>query len=278
MSPSHLSTVYILVGTLLAGCTLTPPPAIADTASPSKADNAAESQEPAEPQPRASAAQPTIEILGTTPEEAWVRPTFVTTDQPLSAGTAFVCEVVPGQPPLLLSAQHLFGPAGGLAREYAWSEMKTLVQGAEGYDAHGNRVVTAGPPLTIEGAEAMSEERVDADIAAFPLLAPTRVHALPLASAMPTNGDPVWLVAEVMGAAPSTLRHRATIQEVAPTHLVYVFDDAIELRATSGAPVINAAGQVVAINLGGGDEGGKTFGIGNPAPSILARVRSARGD
>lgn len=51
-----------------------------------------------------------------------------------------------------------------------------------------------------------------------------------------------------------------------------------QLRATSGAPVVNAEGEVVAMNLGGWT-GKFTYGIGNGVEgirSLLASVRNPR--
>lgn len=267
-SPGRRSLLF--AGAVAAACQLTPPPAAVEPPStvPESAPRTLVAPEPEVAEPS------TVEIMGASPEGAWVRPEFITQDQTLSAGTGFICEVDPGEPPLLLTAQHLFGPAGGLPRDYLWSEMASLVEGGAGYDSEGRRVVTAGPPLTIEGAKAMSADAVDTDIAAFRLVPPTSVHALPLAAALPAVGDPVWLVGQVIDADPAQQRHAAVVAEVSPKHLVYVFDNVVELRATSGAPVINGAGEVVAINLGGGEEDGKTFGIGIPSSSIRTRVRA----
>lgn len=268
-SSHHRFDRWTLATTLLvAACQLTPPPANTGTT------NRPTTQEiagPSETRPHEK-----VEILGSEPEGAWVRPAFFAAGAEFSAGTAFVCVVDEGESPWMLTAQHLFGPAGGLSQELAWSEMPTAVESARGFDSDGRRVLTAGPPLAIEGAKAMSEVAIDNDIAAFPLRPPTQIHALPLATELPSVLDKVWLVGNVLGVDPRKQRFAAVVVEVSDTSMVYAFDAPLELTATSGAPVVNERGEVVAMNLGGGEQDGKTLGVGNPAPAIRARVRRAQ--
>ena len=48
-------------------------------------------------------------------------------------------------------------------------------------------------------------------------------------------------------------------------NLVYEFKDrSLNLAATSGAPILNAAGEVVAINVASDAIPGRLFGVGNP--------------
>lgn len=252
----------------LASCSsLVPPAKFVD---PEASESDATSAEPSA-SPSSSTA---VEVIGHDPEQAWVRPRFDTVDGPIVAGTAFVCEPGPGEPPLLLTAQHLFGPAGGLPRDYEWSEMGTSVRGAEGRDDEGTVVLKTGPPLVITDAKGMSDEGVGNDLAAFSLLGPARIHALPLAVRAPAVSEAVWLIGPV--ESDDSLRHRATVVEFGDDYLIYAYDEPIELRATSGAAVVNTDGEVVAVNLGGGDEGGVTIGVGNPASSVRRHLDAAQ--
>jgi S1-C subfamily serine protease len=69
---------------------------------------------------------------------------------------------------------------------------------------------------------------------------------------------------------------RAVVRKSSDSELEYIFDDKkINLAGTSGAPVLNVAGEVVAINLGGGEEGGRFVGMGNPCNSISNLLKAA---
>ncbi|KAI9132618.1 serine protease [Acaryochloris sp. CCMEE 5410] len=210
-------------------------------------------------------------ILGTRPEQAWVRPSFKGPDGRFGAGTAFV--VSQDNAVFLLTAHHLFGPAGGLDREYGWSEMPKLVSGASGENPLGKVSVITGKALPVKGARGMKGTQVNADLAIFPVQSESQVHAMPLAQTLPQVGDDVWLVGEVIGS--SEYRHKAVVDQVSKEGIYYRFDNKIELRATSGAPIVDAKGQVVAMNLGGGEYQGAIMGIGNPAPVMNCHLQAA---
>jgi hypothetical protein len=56
----------------------------------------------------------------------------------------------------------------------------------------------------------------------------------------------------------------------------YVFDERIELRAASGASVVDASERVVAVNLGGGKlDDGRVFGIGNSIAAFGPAIQHA---
>ena len=80
--------------------------------------------------------------------------------------------------------------------------------------------------------------------------------SLKLAPTQPKLGDTVWLVAQLVSGAPKDkLLFKAKVSRVQDLALNYVVDDpdgTFELRATSGAPVVNERGEVVAVNLAGG--------------------------
>lgn len=210
-------------------------------------------------------------ILGTNPEQAWVRPSFKGPDGRFGAGTAFV--VSQDNAVFLLTAHHLFGPAGGLDREYEWSEIPKLVSGASGENPLGQVSVVTEKALSVKGARGMKGTQVNADLAIFPVKAESQVHAMPLAPTLPKVGDDVWLIGEVIGS--SEYKHKAIVDQVSKEGLYYRFDNKIELRATSGAPIVDKKGQVVAMNLGGGEYQGAIMGIGNPAPIMNCHLQAA---
>jgi len=84
-----------------------------------------------------------------------------------------------------------------------------------------------------------------------------------------------WLDHGGLPASDKLLRHAATVGQVGPQHVTYRYDDAVELRATSGAPLVDGENHVVAINIGGGGEGGRPFGFGNPVHAFGPRLAKA---
>ena len=99
-----------------------------------------------------------------------------------------------------------------------------------------------------------------------------------LAASAPVIGDSLWLAARVSGGAPSERRlHRATCKGVDEGgNLVYEYENAeLLLKATSGAPVLNGSGDVVAINIGVKKESDHLFGIGNPVTRFRVHVANA---
>lgn len=185
------------------------------------------------------------------------------------AGSAFLCQAQPDEV-LLLTAHHLFGEAGGLEKNLAWNEVAekypactATVQGAE-------TAVAATQFLPMPGAAGMSDKTTALDLAAWKAAPQDGVAVLPLARTLVKIGDIVylnslhdgWIPALVVTAKPEMLAYR-------------FFKPRVKLQATSGAPVVNAKGEVVALNTGGID-GTIVVGIGNPAPGIRSLLTKAR--
>src|SRR5687767_12783232 len=153
------------------------------------------------PQP---AHQPRLDTEPATTEpartHAILRPTFVVEGAQVRAGTAFVLALA-DQPPLLVTAFHLFGTAGGHRRDLRWDEIPRLVTKAEATSVEDDSItVIAGAPLAIEGAEGMTDARIGGDVAALPVTNGSRAGALTIASEPPVVGARVTLLAEVLGA------------------------------------------------------------------------------
>jgi len=186
------------------------------------------------------------------------RPTFELKDQPLSAGTAFLMETgVAKQPAVLVTAHHLLGPMGGLSTEVAWNDVPKAVKRATCKSIRNAAQTWIGMPLAIPGAASFNNQTSEGlrDIALLAVQGSTTVKPLKLAAAQPKVGEPVWLVAQLVSGAPKEqLLFRARVVRVQDLALNYLVDDpagTFELRATSGAPVVNARGEVVAVNLAG---------------------------
>ena len=186
------------------------------------------------------------------------RPTFELMDRPLSAGTAFLMETgVPKKPVVLVTAHHLLGPMGGLPAEVAWSDVPKAVKRATCGSVRNPTQVWVGLPLAIPGAASFNNQTADGlrDIALLSVQGNTTVKPLKLAAAPPKVGDPVWLVAQLVSGAPKDkLLFKARVVRVQDLALNYLVEDperTFDLRATSGAPVVDERGEVIAVNLAG---------------------------
>jgi hypothetical protein len=210
------------------------------------------------------------------------RPTFELKDQSLSAGTAFLMETaVEKKPVVLVTAHHLLGPMGGLPAEVAWSEVPKAVKRATCNSITAPAQSWVGAPLAVPGAASFNNQTPDGlrDIALFVVQKPA-ARPLKLAAVLPKLGDTVWLVAQLVSGAPQEkLLFKAKVARVQDLALNYVVEDpagTFDLRATSGAPVVNERGEVVAVNMAGGRvaEGFNLAGItGNVVRKALESVK-----
>ncbi|WP_224245600.1 trypsin-like peptidase domain-containing protein [Hyalangium gracile] len=227
--------------------------------------------------PTAPARPPVAAVPPSVPEGFVVRPVFETEQGPLAAGTAFFV-TIPGQPgPLGLTAHHLFGPAGGLERQVLAGELGRFVKAAGFRELDGQELNPAGPMVVLPSAgHAPDTDEVDwsMDVAAFRAPESLAPRALRLSAKNAEVGEEVWLVAEVLGGKTASQRmHRARVATSKPRLLAYSFEDTtLVMRATSGAPVVNARGEVVGIHLAGGLVDGTLWGQAHPVESVRTHL------
>ena len=214
-------------------------------------------------------------------EKAICRPEFQIEKETVSAGTAFVLDLQGAHVrSFLVSAHHLFGPDGGYATQIPWSEVSAKVKSMQCTSLSDGAVWTVGHALTMSGAERFGDGYLR-DLSAFAfedVSATSRPTHLKLAARMPKVGQSVWLLAEVVEGAPrSLLLHHAVVTYSQADAMQYNFDNAkLSIRATSGAPVLDDAGDVVGVNLAGGLHGGVMSGTSDSVISIRALLESAK--
>ena len=190
--------------------------------------------------------------------EAVCRPTFNLDGHEKTTGTAFLVET-PGPRPrrLLVAAHHLFGLGGGAI---PWRATPERVRAATCPNLDRSETFRTGPALAVEGAHAMGDLYTLKDIALLPVVdAAGEAHATPLklADRPPAPGDPVWLVAQtfdpkavIAADSSGSVLHRGRVLDTWG-FLAFAYDDRVlNLRETSGAPVVNARGEVVGVNVG----------------------------
>jgi hypothetical protein len=162
---------------------------------------------------------------------------------------------------------------------YTGEELPRVVTRVNLYDALEEKwafhcLGTAGSMLVLANARSNVEEPSGhRDIAAFVVSNDSNVRPMRLAAASPEIGEPVWLAARFERGA----RLNAGVV-VDKTDLSFVFRLAERLRGpkyTSGAPILNVDGEVVAINVGAGWLEGQPLGHAIHAESIHTHLRAA---
>ena len=213
--------------------------------------------------------------------EAFVfQPSFATSaGNEFQAGKVVVAKVPSAPGGLLgLSCIHIFGPAGGLPSQIASDALPKFLKKTTLIAADGGRT-EIGAPLPVPGAhpfvsDGRSMPNPSSDLSVFRAPVELASYALELATGEPAVGDRVWLLARLIeGAPPDVYLHPAHVRLANEKILVYEFENnRLNLTATSGAPVVNAQGKIVALNIGGGLSGGKLNVFGNPIVSVRKKI------
>ena len=208
-------------------------------------------------------------------ENTILRPTFYMRNTDFCAGTAFAVEMRDEKESLILTALHLFGPDGGLDEQIPSSELTNNIQKVEFTDVYtGDGCGECTQVLRIPGAEVGSG--VNKDIAAFIYGDNINVPKLRIANKLPKRGEIVWLAASVITAPEDKMLHKAKVRSASNSMLIFVYEDeGINIRATSGAPILNSKGEVVGINVAAMDGGNKVIGAANPCTSIKKMLQDA---
>ena len=205
--------------------------------------------------------------------DAVFQPTFYIGENGITTGKAFAAEVKGCKNLLFISAYHLFGPIGGLkqlmmpaqisreVKEIALSNIaepqNALRIVAVSYTPETANPCCTGKPMTAVG-----------DVSAF--FAPEKLRgvALRLAQAPAKKGEKLFVIASLMGAAANgQVVHEAVAGDERKGFLLYAFaGQYLNLSETSGAPVVDESGEVVAIHVAAtlSPQPGTVIGLGNP--------------
>jgi hypothetical protein len=209
---------------------------------------------------------PPADVLGAAVYEPRIRTKIGDT----TAGTAFIARSPNKGRPLVLTAHHLFGESGGLTRDLTGAEMRKTVLGV-GLAP----IVFAGEPLEASRPYKIVDaapfgERCDSDLAAL-----TKVSGAPpdgglvLAEQDAGVGSEVFLLSHPDVEGWSNLAQVTGLEDGC---LLYRFEATHELSGTSGSPVVNLAGEVVGIGIGGWQDGYVTYGLAVPVSVVRARL------
>lgn len=135
---------------------------------------------------------------------------------------------------------------------------------------------SAGPMLVLPEARlGILEPDSDRDIAAFHASDNPHLKPAELADRVPQPGEAVWLAAT---CPEKNHLQKAVVVASLEKGLIFRFEDSAEkVKYTSGAPILNQEGQVVALNVGGGWFAGQRLGHGNHTLNIRRHLDAGLG-
>ena len=214
-------------------------------------------------------------------------PAFSTRFGNFGAGTAFLLR----KPQQLVSALHLFGAAGGLSESIAGKDLANTVTGATCQMWFGDDLHNFDRPWSLPKARPFDEKRTAADVVFFPSLGNRDLkEGLVFATEPPRVGEKVWLLGRPLsGGEPNKSRdsdtanksrdsdtvnkyaYAARVIDVEKGWLAMSYENTnIVLSGTSGGPIVNAQGEVVAINAAGFPSEHRLIGLGTSTAAALA--------
>jgi hypothetical protein len=226
------------------------------------------------------------------PDRMVVRPEFRSGSIATVGSYAFVIDPGEGASRLLVTALHVLDELIKTIAVDRWRtaaidrELPTLIDRVCLYDVFAPKwmfadIGFASSMLPLRDTRLDEDEpHCQGDMAAFVVAPSTPVAAAPLAAVPPGVGEPVWLAAST-GVGTSARTRVAVVVERTDRSWIYRFLAREEgPRFTSGAPLLNRAGEVAGINIGGGLFEGRRYGHAVHVGSMrrhLASWRAASG-
>jgi hypothetical protein len=203
-------------------------------------------------------------------------PEFDTTAGRQAAGTASIVKLKGGTQTYIVSARHLLGPEGGFAKQTPAEKVPEFVKsidissfsgGNRHYDVTGLLVPAkqlkpiGGPPVN-DMAVYLNQD------------SSAQSQAVVLADQVPAVGEPVWVIARVRGGVPEgEIMHSAKVISNNGWLVIQFDNDNIITAGASGAPVLNAAGEVVGVYSAHSTTSAHKTGFIIPAPLIAAIIK-----
>jgi hypothetical protein len=203
-------------------------------------------------------------------------PTFIFDQRhAITAGVAFLVEEE-GQR-YMATAYHVLGPAGGLKTRISPRDVPREVKAIVGLCLGDATTVIMGTPvLPVADARSFDDAGGEADLTFASVPGAGGPPGLKLGDKLPKVGERVWLFLRLVDRDRPTL-YPATISEATATYVQYTMEEpSLNLRASSGAPVLNKDGLVVAMHLGYGTRSDALVCVATPAPAIRQRLLAAK--
>jgi len=263
--------------TLTPAAPAPPPPATAPMPTPAPASPMATA--PASPPPAPSTPAPAPTGPPTWPDDFVGGEEVEATTGTNAAGTASVVHLKGQTQSYIVSARHLLGPMGGFPTQTAAKDVPSVVKtitidafsgGHRHYDVTG--LLVPANHLKADGGDPVDDMAVYLNHDNSP-----QDQALPLADHLPAENDPVWVIAHVRGGVPEgQVIQPGKFIELKDGWIIFQFDnDNIISNGASGAPVLDAQGEVIGVYSGHSTNDGHKFGWVIPATMIANIIQQA---
>lgn len=213
-------------------------------------------------------------------------PAFVMKDgKEYPAGSAFVVDF--NSLRVVVTAHSLFGPLGGMPIQLGPEEIPQQLKEVRLMEAYSREklgktstaaVVPGAHPMAKDAAGDVAVLRFSSEIVdMISTSSRATFQGRPLAAADPKVGDPVWLAASLVdGPGKDARTHAGHVGMMDGSWLFFDYDEqGLNLAGTVGAPILNAAGEIVGVNIGGGVREGKAFGSAVPLAALRTNLTNA---
>lgn len=181
----------------------------------------------------------------------------------LGGGTAFYAEGAAKGDVILVTAHHIFGPACGLAELVPQKDMPGFARKVGFDDLTGAKHFSA-PADFVPGLE-----KSEADVAAYRFPMKPGLNPHKFATRNPAKDEAIWLVARLQDRPKDELLHRGIVDGIWPDKFRCRFDNGnLIMRGASGAPYINARGEIVGLHSSSWKDPGKVAGSVVPVETI----------
>jgi hypothetical protein len=216
------------------------------------------------------------------PNRFVVRPEFRSASDSFLGSLAFVVTYERQRAPLMLTALHVMdelikskGVNCSVHNQfYTGRELPSLISEVRLYDAFADRWVfahlgDASAMLVLPDARLGDEAPFsDRDIAAFRAEDSAAIVPVRLATCAPAVGEDIWLVTNSYKGANKRVIGAVVVESTERT-LVFCYRSRANVPSgTSGAPLINAQGEIIGINIGRGLLDNHQLGHGHHVTSI----------
>lgn len=203
--------------------------------------------------------------------------TYQTYAGEFEAGTAFCIQTDYSEEPILVTAHHIFGPAGGLEVQLDGVALADFVTGGEVFDTFSFTPTGATIREVIPISDARPVPEVNKDVAAFKLNNSGALNPFKLSVESCKKGDTLYLLADLWDN--ESVRedgiYAAKVLGEQDGVLFYVLDGAFSTRGASGAPVVNQKGEVVAMHIASVEQDGILIRAGHAASYFNRMIEEA---